>query len=257
MENKRKFAVLDCDGTIGRKSLMIEQFNTLIDLGIINKEVRKEFMPQFEAWQERKGSFREYVDAIVKSFESNLIGVSYDNFCMTALITAERCRHHVYNFSRTLIEELKRNGYFVIIISHSPKEVLNYFGEYYGIDKIYGMIYVKDDNGLMNGEIEYYNEIIDKSILLEQAIQEFNLTTEGSIGMGDTASDVNFLQHVENPICINPNSELHKIAREKNWIRVVERKDMVYFTKLSGLNPSSSGSQIITKALSNVDARII
>jgi phosphoserine phosphatase len=54
---------------------------------------------------------------------------------------------------------------------------------------------------------------------------------KGSYGIGDTESDVKFLEVVENPIAFNPNENLRKIAEKKGWRIVVEKKDVVYEIK--------------------------
>jgi phosphoserine phosphatase len=54
------------------------------------------------------------------------------------------------------------------------------------------------------------------------------LALEGSYGLGDTESDAPFLEIVENPIAFNPNYNLKKIAEEKGWRIVVEKKDVIY-----------------------------
>jgi phosphoserine phosphatase len=46
--------------------------------------------------------------------------------------------------------------------------------------------------------------------------------------MGDTLSDVGFLEMVQTPIAFNPNRSLFEVARRSNWPIVVERKDVVY-----------------------------
>jgi phosphoserine phosphatase len=48
------------------------------------------------------------------------------------------------------------------------------------------------------------------------------------VGMGDTLSDVGFLEMVRNPIAFNPNRSLLDVARQRHWPIVVERKDVIY-----------------------------
>ena len=54
------------------------------------------------------------------------------------------------------------------------------------------------------------------------------VSLEGSVGMGDTLSDVGFLELVGIPIAFNPNRDLFDVARERGWPIVVERKDVIY-----------------------------
>ena len=64
--------------------------------------------------------------------------------------------------------------------------------------------------------------------LLKRAVEKEGLTLVGSVGVGDTESDIPFLELVEKPICFNPNLKLYKHAKREGWKVVVERKDVVY-----------------------------
>ncbi|HEY4500389.1 MAG TPA: hypothetical protein VJH25_01205, partial [Candidatus Paceibacterota bacterium] len=66
-----------------------------------------------------------------------------------------------------------------------------------------------------------------KRELIVRYMDSHKLSLKGSIGVGDTESDVGFLGLVDHPIAFNPNYNLAKIARQKNWTVVVERKDSI------------------------------
>ena len=51
---------------------------------------------------------------------------------------------------------------------------------------------------------------------------------QGSIGVGDTESDIPFLEMVAKPVCFNPNQKLYRYAKRMGWKTVVERKDVIY-----------------------------
>ena len=85
----------------------------------------------------------------------------------------------------------------------------------------------KTEDGKYTGK--FHTEMYDlKKETLQAFCNEHNLTLEGSIGVGDTAGDISFLELVENPICFNPNQPLHTAAVERGWKIVIERKDVVY-----------------------------
>jgi phosphoserine phosphatase len=74
----------------------------------------------------------------------------------------------------------------------------------------------------------YLELISDKAEILKRAVEKEKLTLKGSVGVGDTESDVAFLKMVERPICFNPNQKLYQYAKRAGWEIVVERKDVVY-----------------------------
>ena len=70
--------------------------------------------------------------------------------------------------------------------------------------------------------------LLDKAKVLERAVGKGGLTLKGSIGVGDTESDIVFLKMVERPICFNPARGLYKFAKKQKWEVIVERKDVIY-----------------------------
>jgi len=70
--------------------------------------------------------------------------------------------------------------------------------------------------------------INDKAKILKRAVEKENLTLKGSVGVGDTESDIAFLKMVEKPICFNPNKKLYIRAKRSGWQIIVERKDVIY-----------------------------
>ena len=70
--------------------------------------------------------------------------------------------------------------------------------------------------------------MLNKAAVVQHAVEKEGLTLKGSIGVGDTESDIPFLELVSEPICFNPNSKLFSHAKRNKWRVVVERKDVVY-----------------------------
>ena len=54
------------------------------------------------------------------------------------------------------------------------------------------------------------------------------LTLNKSVRVGDSESDIMFLNLVARPICFNPNMKLWNHAKEKGWEVIVERKNVIY-----------------------------
>jgi phosphoserine phosphatase len=66
-----------------------------------------------------------------------------------------------------------------------------------------------------------------KKELILRYVKNHNLSLKKSIGIGDTESDIGFLELVDYPIAFNPNTVLAERARKRNWSVVIERKDLV------------------------------
>jgi len=227
----RKVAIFDIDGTIFRSSLLIELVEVLIELELFPVSVRAEYEKEKVRWLDRKGDYQSYIMAVVGVFMRNIKGISCDDFMRAGKFVVARYRHRTYRFTEELIIDLKKKGYFILAISHSPKGILDLFCKEVGFDKVYGKFYEVDQRGIFTGEIIDKELIENKANILRRAIEKEGLTLEGSVGVGDTESDIAFLELVERPICFNPNMKLYQHAKKVGFEVIVERKDVVYELK--------------------------
>lgn len=228
MSAKRKVAIFDIDGTIFRSSLLIEVTEALIQAGLFPDSSRRMYESAHRAWLDRRGSYDDYIMAVVRAFQKNIKGVHYREFLKVARQVVRFHKNRVYRYTRDLVGELKKKGYFLLAISLSPKGIVDDFAKQMGFDKVYGLLYETDAKGRYTGAIADNAILKDKGGILNRAIEKENLTLRGSVGVGDTEGDIYFLKLVEKPICFNPNSNLYAHARKSGWKIVVERKDVIY-----------------------------
>ena len=225
---KRKVAVFDVDGTIFRSSLLIELVDALIKEGIFKPEAAKVYEEAHREWQNRAGSYENYIDAVVAALRHNLKGVAYKDLRRIAYKVVVKHKDRTYRYTRDLVKELKAKKYYLLAISHSPKLVVEAFAKTLGFNKVYGMMYETDEKQKFTGGIMFHNLIFAKDKILMRAVEEEQLTLKDSVGVGDTESDIPFLKLVSKPICFNPNQKLYRVAQKNKWAVVVERKDVVY-----------------------------
>jgi len=224
----KKVAIFDIDGTVFRSSLLIELTDALIQEGIFSPKVRRLYNQAHKNWLDRKGSYEEYIEAVVKAYMRNIKGVDYNEFSRIAKKVVAFHKNRTYQYSRKIIGDLKRSNYYLLAISNSPQKVVKEFCRKMEFDKIYGRIYEIDDKKKFTGKVLHSDLIGDKAEILKRAVDKEGLTLKGSVGVGDTESDIAFLKMVERPVCFNPNQKLYQYARRVGWKIVVERKDVVY-----------------------------
>ncbi len=225
---KRKVAIFDVDGTIFRSSLLIQVVNRLIERRIFPVSARRVYEHEYERWLNREGHYDEYIGAVVESFVEHLKGVHYSELADTAQEVVDEQWKRVYRYTRDLLRDLKKRGYFLLAVSHSPKTVLDKFCPRLGFDKTYGMLYEIGPQECFTGNITDQHLILNKAAIVRRAVEKEGLSLAHSIGVGDTESDISFLEIVSKPICFNPNANLYRYAKRANWKVVVERKDVVY-----------------------------
>lgn len=231
MAKEQKVAIFDVDGTIFRSSLLIQVVNALIESGAFPAETRQTYEHEYSKWLDREGDYESYIEAVVKAFRAHLKGVHYGALVDAADKVVEEQWKHTYRYTRDLIKELKSKDYFLLAVSHSPKTVLDKFCPRIGFDKAYGIIYEIGPQDLFTGAVVDEHLIYNKSNIVKRAVEKEGLTLSGSIGVGDTESDVPFLEMVAKPICFNPNAKLYRHAKRLGWEVKVERKDVIYDIK--------------------------
>ncbi len=225
----QKVAFFDIDGTLFRSSLLVELVEALISEGVFPPESRDVYLNERRQWLDREGTYDAYIAALIDAFLQHIKGVHYGTFADVGKRVVARHHKRVYRYTRDLISELKRDGYFLIAISQSPKTVLDAFCKDYGFDKVYGRIYDIGPQDRFTGEVQDEHLIENKANIVDRVFQKHpELTRDGAVAVGDTDGDIPLLASVARPICFNPNAELYKYAKKASWEVVVERKDVIY-----------------------------
>ncbi|HEX9609082.1 MAG TPA: HAD-IB family hydrolase [Candidatus Paceibacterota bacterium] len=221
-------AIFDIDGTIFRSSLLVELVEMLIDEGFFPASSRKKYEREYHTWVDRKGDYEHYISAVVRTFMQDMKGVRYADFATISERVVELHKDRVYRYTRDLVCELHKDGYYLLAISQSPKTVLESFCKRLGFHKVYGRIYEIGPEDQFTGNIIDQHLIENKANIVRRAIEKEGLTLTNSVGVGDTEGDVAFLELVERPIAFNPNQKLFRHAKRLGWKVVVERKDVIY-----------------------------
>jgi HAD superfamily hydrolase (TIGR01490 family) len=224
---KRKFAAFDIDGTILRNALFFQVIDELIVKGLLPIESKKELDDKFELYRQRKHpeAFHTYSEVAVNTLFSNIHTLNLSDYRSAVDEVIKKSSSHVYVYTRDLISKLKEQGYFLIALSGSEMYAVEQFTKQFDFDLAFGETYVEKD-GMLTGEVgEVFRQ---KDVFLKKFVEEHNLTFKDSFAIGDSLADAKMLELVENPIAYNPEDSLYKLAKEKGWKIVVERKNVVF-----------------------------
>jgi HAD superfamily hydrolase (TIGR01490 family) len=229
--SKSKFAVFDIDGTFFRWQLFHELVFELIERGLFTPSSKGRVLTARARWRNRETphSYRDYELALVEVFADNLKGLDVESFSQAAKDIVNRSGNELYTYTRDLARSLKDQGYMLLAISGSFSEIVAPFAQLHGFDDWRATVCEQKD-GMFTGAARWmtHDGIHRKAQSLYEMIDQHGLTTVGSLGIGDTTSDIPMLEVVEHPIVFNPNAALFKHAQEKKWDVVLERKDVIY-----------------------------
>lgn len=224
---QRPFAVFDIDGTLIRWQLYHAVVDRMAKENLLGKHAHQTLHEARMVWKRREhpDAFLEYEQALVKIYEEALPDVTTEQFDAVAAQVAEEYKTQVYTYTRQLAADLKQQGYLLFAISGSHQELLRYVADQYGFDDCIGTVYERGGKRFTG---QKFIGSFDKRASLEKLIQKHGVSKSGSMGVGDSKSDVAFLEMVEQPIAFNPNRELFDVARRRGWKIVIERKNVVY-----------------------------
>ena len=230
MAKPNKFAVFDIDGTLIRWQLYHAIADALARLGYFDSEKFSQVRQARMIWKQRASdqSFKAYEGQLVTSYEAILGQLTVDQFEEAVDLVFDEYKDQVYAYTRDLLKSLKDEGYLLFAISNSQIEIVNKIADYYGFDDCIGAVYGRSGNKF-NGQKTVY--LTDKDRILKELVTKHKADWEGSIAVGDSASDISMLSIVERPIAFNPEKKLFEAARTKGWEIVLERKNVTYQLK--------------------------
>lgn len=228
----KKFAVFDIDGTLIRWQLYHVMVDKLANQGALGPGAKQQLRDARMVWKRREhaGSFKDYEHTLITLYEEALQNRSTKDFDRIVIEVIDEYKDQTYIYTRDLLKQLKMDGYFLLIISGSHHEMIEQIGKYYGFDDWIGTHYSRDGKTFSG---EKYVASKDKAKVLKQLVEKHGLSYEGSLGIGDSASDIAMLELVEKPIAFNPDKILFEKAKEQSWPIVIERKNMIYELKVS------------------------
>ncbi|HKD98674.1 MAG TPA: HAD-IB family hydrolase [Micromonosporaceae bacterium] len=123
---------------------------------------------------------------------------------------------YVYAEAAALIEEHRRAGRDVILVSASGEEMVRPIGAQLGItDVIATRMVVRD--GRYSGEVEFYAAGPNKVAAVRDMAAERGYELAESYAYSDSVSDVPLLEAVGHPTAVNADRGLRKIAIERGW----------------------------------------
>ncbi len=223
----KQFAVFDIDGTLFRSGLYREVFNKLIDMGALPESLQDSLSDKQNAWRRRSHgrAFKEFEQSMAELMDEHLPRLKISDFDIAAEQVIAEHKDDVYVYTRDLARQLKKQGYYMIAISGSQKELVEPFAKHYGFDTWVGQEFERGEEYFTGNIVKTHK---NKGPLLQKVIETKKLDRTGSIAIGDSSGDIDLFNAVETPIVFNPDQDLLTLAKKNSWNIVVERKNVIY-----------------------------
>ncbi len=146
-----------------------------------------------------KGWNRDHVASIVREALEEVV---------TPIIFAEALE---------LIHEHQAAGRTVVIVSSAPEEVVRPLGEFLGVDDVIATRAEVGVDGAYTGELAYYGYGPYKADAIRALAERSGIDLAESYAYSDSVTDEPMLRVVGNPVAVNPDRDLARVAKEEEW----------------------------------------
>jgi HAD superfamily hydrolase (TIGR01490 family) len=141
----------------------------------------------------------------------------------------------VYAEALALIDEHRRVGRKVVIISSSPEEIVKPLARYLGVDHVIATRAKVDDEGRYTGEMEFYAYAESKAEAIRDLAASEGLSLADSFAYSDSVTDLPMLRAVGHPVVVNPDKELAQEAEQRDWLTMNFERPVTIRTRLATL----------------------
>lgn len=123
-----------------------------------------------------------------------------------------------------IIEDHKKQGHHVVIVSSSPIELVAPVAKLFGIEDVIATRIKLDEDGRCTKEFVSFVSGVTKPVEIELVAIQLGIDLSRSFAYSDSETDIPMLSMVGNPVAINPDRKLERHARANGWeVRKFER----------------------------------
>lgn len=117
------------------------------------------------------------------------------------------------------LRKLKQENYYIVLVSGAFMPLLEGVFKSEHVDHIFGSV-IHYTNGKLDHKKRFSRLHSDKKV--EMLMNHFkdskvNVDWKNSMAFSDSYSDIKMLELVGNPVVVEPDEKLLKVATEKNW----------------------------------------
>ena len=125
---------------------------------------------------------------------------------------------YIYSDARALIEEHKRLGDVVVLLSAATVYLVRPLAEHLGIEHyLCNRLEVDDEGSFTGGLIRPFSYGQGKIVLAEKFAASHGLDLSNSLYYSDSITDLPVLEHFGEPRVVNPDFLLRKEAKRRGW----------------------------------------
>lgn len=123
---------------------------------------------------------------------------------------------YIYAEALDLIALHRALGRKVYIVSSSPEEVVRPLAERLGVEDVIATR-AETVDGKYTGKLEFYCYGQAKADAIREVAKKHGVDLSASFAYSDSVTDRPMLEAVGNPVAVNPDRELRRLAEQRGW----------------------------------------
>jgi HAD superfamily hydrolase (TIGR01490 family) len=124
---------------------------------------------------------------------------------------------YVYQEALDLMALHQTEGRRVFIVSSSPEEIVRPLALHFGVSDVIATRAEVDASGRYTGELAFYCYGEGKGNAVREVADKESIDLSASFAYTDSITDLPMMTLVGNPVAVNPDRELRRVAEERDW----------------------------------------
>lgn len=213
----RSAAFFDLDKTIIAKSSTLAFTRPMFRAGMLGGlTLAKAGIAQ--AYYRAFGAAEDQLERVKEELSNLIRGWSRQEVMdLVAETVEEVVTPYVYAEALALVDEHRKRGHRVVVVSASPEEIVRPLCSHLGIEEVVATRSEVDEEGRYTGEIEFYAYGPAKADAIREMAAREGIDLSQSYAYSDSATDLPMLEAVGHPVVVNPDAALAAIAAERGW----------------------------------------
>lgn len=210
-------AFFDLDKTVIARASMVAFGRSFRRAGMISRRILLRtawngvIFHALGADEERMRKFRESALRVTKGWDRDVVR-THVRENLTDVIDPI-----VYDEALDLLRRHRDAGRLVYLVSASPEEIVFPLAEHLGVDGAIASRARIDDEGRYTGEVDLHAYGPHKATAIVELAHRHGIDLAASWAYSDSATDEPMLRAVGNPVVVNPDRELARLAEAEGW----------------------------------------
>lgn len=211
----KSVAVFDLDNVIYSGHSFFGWTKYLADLNLIPQSIYDRVMKEALGYKNKQISYQEAAGNMLSIVSAALKGLRYKDVMDKTKEFVILNKGKFYSYFTSVSSKLKRS-HDIFLVTANTQMMAHAVTDEFGLD---GFVSTKFEvvDGIFTGKIS--NTLAKGKGQVRDLVSKYAGET---VAVGDSENDLEMLETVKHPICINPTDSLLLVAKKRNWVVVNE-----------------------------------